>query len=164
MNETTITKQIMSNWQRQHSDLWFWKIPDYTRPGYGYSNDRAVDVVICCDGAFVGMEWKLKKDNRAFPLKRIRDGQIKTLCDIEIAGGTGFLMIAVYLSPHDKCVYAIPIKQWNKEAKEVHETGRKSIRIEEVFSYYRIEPRRIGTYVHWNFKLVEEVIDAAKHR
>jgi len=164
MNETTITKQIMSNWQRQHPDSWWWKIPDYMRPNSNYSNDRAVDVVACYDGTFVGIEWKLKKDNRAFPLKRVRDGQVKTLCDIEVAGGVGLLVIAVYVGPDDKCAYVIPVAQWNTEAREAHEAGRKSIRVEEVFPHCKVKPRRAGAYVHWDFRLIEEAINAAKNR
>lgn len=106
------------------------------------------------------MEWKIKKDGRAFPINRVRMEQIKTLCDIEIAGGVGFLAIVVYKGPQDKCVYMIPVAVWNAEVKLTF--GRKSIRIEEQFDEYRIEPRRVGSFIHWDMKLIEEIIDAKK--
>ena len=148
----------MKNWERQHPNrLWWWKIPDYTRPGAGYSNDRAVDVVACYNGVFVGIEFKIKKDDRAFPMNRIRDGQVKTLCDLEVAGGVGVIAIVVYKDKHDKCVYLIPIAEWNKEVKLT--TDRKSIRIEEKFSAYRTAPRRVGSFVHWSMMLLERLAD-----
>lgn len=162
MNEATITRQVMENWKRQRSDLWCWKVPDYMRPGTNYSNDRAVDVIACFDGVCVGIEWKIKKDDRAFPIKKIREGQIKTLCDIEVAGGVGLIAIAVYKGPKDKCVYLIPISCWNQAVKAT--TDRKSIRIEETFPNLRIEPQRAGQYVHWNLRLLWEFVCEAKRK
>lgn len=162
MNETTITRQVMQNWQRQRcSRLWWHKIADPTFGG-DVTNERAVDVVGCLDGVMFGMEWKIKKDDRALPLNRVRLGQLETLRQIEASGGVGLLMIAVYKGPHDKCVYAVPIWAWDNATKAI--TDRKSIRIEEAFPACRIETRRQGSYVHWNLMKVEELIYAARHR
>lgn len=148
----------MADWQRQgRADLWFWKIPDYTRPGYGYSNDRAVDVVACYRGMFVGLEWKLQKNDRALPIDRVREGQVETLLVIEACGGVGLLMVAVYKGARDKCVYAIPIREW---VQAVACESSKSIRIAERFPHRRIDQFRSGSFVHWNMKPVEELINA----
>jgi len=156
MTEAIFTRQVMQNWKRQkESLLWYHKIADPTIGG-NVTNARAVDVVACFGGTFIGMEWKLKKTDRAFPIKRIRTGQINTLCDIQAAGGIGLLMIAVYKGPYDKCVYAIPVHRW---LEEVEQTTRKSIRIEEKFIKYRIKPQRFGVRVDWNMGLIEEYID-----
>lgn len=156
MNETTITRQVMQNWQRQRGSLiWYHKIADPTFGG-DVTNERAVDVVACYKGTFVGIEWKLKKDDRAFPLKRVRLGQVQTLCDIEAAGGVGLLAIAVYNGPYDKCVYMIPIQYWNNAVNAI--TDRKSIRIEEAFPHWKVEPRRVGSFVHWNLQPIEDLI------
>ncbi len=172
MNETTIMRQIMKNWQRQQPGLlWWYKIPDYMPFQHNTPNARAVDIIACYNGICVGMEWKIKKDDRAFPINRVRMEQIKTLCDIEVAGGVGFLAIAVYKGPHDKCVYIIPISRWNSEVafikneQKINNTlikPRKSIRIEEVFDDYRIKPIRVGSFVHWNMKQIEKIVDAKK--
>lgn len=161
INETTFTRQFMQNWQRQRPDLLYYhKIADPTFGG-DVTGARAVDVVACFCGVFVGMEWKLKRDNRAFPLKRVRIGQIKTLCDIEVALGFGYLMVAVYNGPRDKYVYAIPIKRWNEEVERLKK-GSKSIRIEEVFDDCRIEMYRAGSYLIWDTAQIEKELDRAR--
>lgn len=156
MNETTFTRQVMKNWQRQRPYmLWYHKIADPTL-GQKYTNERAIDVVVCFNGHFIGMEWKLKKDERAFPIKRVRDGQVKTLCDIEVAGGKGFIMIGVYLATGVKYVYAIPISRWNEQVAKT--TDRKSIRLEGCFTDCRIDMIRVGQFKHWDFSTVEGLI------
>ena len=169
MNETTFTRQFMQDWQRQRPALhcqhlqknrvWYHKIADPTYGG-NVTNTRAVDVIACFGGVCVGMEWKLKKDTRAFPIKRIREGQIETLRAIEQAHGIGFIMIAVYLGPREKCVYAIPIERWLEVV--VRTTTRKSICIETEFANCRIEMHSVGTYRHWKVRPIEQLISAVR--
>ena len=131
MRETEIIRQLMQNWKRQRPDmLWWHKIAD-PRFGGHVTNERAVDVIACFQGICVGMEWKLKKDTRAFPLNRVRLGQLETLCDIHLASGVALLMIVEYITPQNKCLYAIPVDRWNCEVAKI--TDRKSIRLEEHF-------------------------------
>jgi len=163
MNEAIITRQIMQNWKRQQINLLFWhKIADPTIGG-DVTNARAVDVVACFNGVFIGMEFKIKKDDRAFPMKRIRTGQINTLCDIEKAGGVGLLMVVVYKGPYNKCVYAIPVHRWLEKVTEVWPKC-KSIRIEDHFADCRIEPHRVGSHVHWEMTLIEEYANATRNQ
>jgi len=168
MNETISTTQFMKDWQRQRSDLlWWFKIPDHSRPmaAANISGKRAVDVIACYNGLLIGMEWKLKKDKRAIPCRRVRINQIETLCNIEVAGGLGLLMIMVYLGPRDKAVYAIPIAEWNKQTQLIYEkSNRKSIRIEEIFPQYKMLQHQIGQYKHWDITLLKEFINNAKNR
>jgi recombination protein U len=137
--------------------LWYHKIADPTFGG-DVTGGRAVDVVACYDGIFIGMEWKLKKDDRAFPIKRVRDGQVATLCDIEVAGGVGLLMIAKYKGPKDKCVYIIPIAQWNSAVRMAIKDGRKSVRVEELFENCRTGTQRTGAYTHWDMQFIERMV------
>jgi penicillin-binding protein-related factor A (putative recombinase) len=162
MKEATIIKQVMDNWKRQHPyRLWAFKVPDYSHYYSNHSNNRAVDVLACYDGVFVGMEWKIKKDKRAFPFDRVRDNQVQALCDIGVAGGVGLLMIVVYHGPQDKYAYAIPIEVWNEC---VFAAQGKSVRIEEEFAQWRIEPKKHGAYVHWDMTKIEELCYDAKRR
>ncbi|MFA7286944.1 MAG: hypothetical protein WC052_04775 [Patescibacteria group bacterium] len=163
MNETTITRQIMKDWKRQNgSSLWSYKIPD---PRFGSeTNDRAVDIVACYDGVFIGIEWKITKNSRALPIDgcgSVRLGQLATLCDIEAAGGIGFVAVVVYHGPHDKCVYMVPIFDWNRMVAVI---DTKSVHVEKVFPQWKIVQRRVGPLIHWDFQTIERYIDARRHR
>ena len=161
VNETLFTKQVMDNWYRQRLDiLWFHKIADPTF-GPRKTQARAIDVVACFKGIFIGMEWKLIKNTRAFPINRIRDNQVKTLCNIEVAGGVGLIMIAVYLPSRIKYIYAVPIKKWNQA---VRCATKKSIKLDDVFIKYRFDIKQVGKYKHWDMKIVESYINKKAKR
>ena len=160
MNETTFTRQFMQNWQRQHPELLWWhKIADPTYGG-NVTHSRAVDVIACFKGVCVGLEWKLKKDDRAFPLDKVRDGQICTLLDIEKAGGVGFVMIAVYKGSRDKHVYMIPIKQWIEITSQIK--TRKSVRLELAFARWRVEIDYSSSHANWNASKIEKRANEAR--
>ncbi len=161
MTETQFTRAVLQNWHRQLPSLWWYKIPDNPRYMQSYSNERAVDVVACLDGVMVGMEWKLQRNERAMPIDRVRDGQITTLKAIEQAGGTGLLVVGVYMGAHNKHLYAIPIEAWELAVKTAQ---RKSIRLQESFPNCRVDTNRSGAYVHWDTQLLRSYTHAAKHR
>ncbi|KKL85157.1 hypothetical protein LCGC14_1957580, partial [marine sediment metagenome] len=77
MNESTITRQVMFNLQRQYPEIFFHKIADPRIGGYS-TGTRAVDIVLCFKGIFVGLEFKIMK-GRSIPLDRIRENQLITL-------------------------------------------------------------------------------------
>lgn len=155
MNETTFIKQVMDNWQRQNAEmLWWWKIPDYTRPGKSYSNERAVDVVICYRGRFIAIEWKLLKKGNRFPYKRIRNSQIQTLMDIKQAGGEAYLAIGVYRSSKEKCIYILDIQNFCDKRAELTSCNPISISLNH---FERFDQHRQGPYIHWDNKLFERL-------
>lgn len=155
MNETTFTRQVMQNWQRQKpNSLWFHKIADPTY-GQAYTQTRAVDVIACYKGKVVGIEWKLIKNKKSIPLDRIRESQIKTLFDIKLVGGFGFIAIGVYNSTKDKSVYFIPIQDWCKAVKK---EKKKSIKL-SVFDKFKTTMIQVGQYKHWDMSYVELLLE-----
>ena len=156
MNETTITTQIMKKWQAANPNrIWFHKIGDPAVAG-SISAQRAVDIIGCFDGVLFAMEWKIKKNNRSFPFKKIRMNQIETLCDVSIAGGLGMIVIATYVSTKEKYIHAIPISIWNKTINNYVKTStQKSINIEKHFDSCRIECRKSGNRDVWDMSSIE---------
>jgi penicillin-binding protein-related factor A (putative recombinase) len=158
MNETDFTRHYMKNVERQIPTSWY-KIPD---PQFGMkTGTRYVDVVLCLNGIHVGMEWKLIKNNNALPIKRVRRSQRKVLQKIIDANGVSYVMIAQYLNRSNKCVYQIPYKVWLERACVIRRTGKKSIRIQEVFGDCKTEMEYIGGLKAWPiYEILRQVNEA----
>lgn len=153
MKETEATRQMMKNWQRQRQHLlWYHKIADSR---YGMvTGDRAIDVVACCEGRFIGLEFKLVKRGLSIPIKSVRDNQIKTLQAITNAGGLGFLIIIRCFSGTDKHAYAIEPHVWEAF---VSVAEKKSIKLSE-FDACRFDYVREGRQLNWDMSLIETSI------
>jgi hypothetical protein len=157
MKETTATAHVMKNWYRQQPNLWWWKIPDYFRPGHNYSNPRAVDTLVCVNGHFITIEWKLHKSELGFAISRVRKEQIHTSTEVNRAGGTGMLAIIVYKGGIDRHLYMIPMDVWERVATSVLTTGKKSLRLIDAFPNCRVEYRRVGAHMQWDYLRIEEL-------
>ena len=144
MNETDATRGILKNWQRQFKYFWWIKVPDYFRPGHNYSNERAVDTILCVAGRLIGIEWKLHRSG-AFATDRVRPGQINTLRAINTACGDGFLAIIHYRSPQDKILYFIPVEVWVERTQNM-----KRVNLADVFSEYEIMQIKVGNRINWD--------------
>lgn len=149
MKETEATRHMMKNWQRQQPDLWFHKIAD-SRHGTA-TGDRAIDVVACLRGRFIGLEFKLVKRGLSIPIKSVRDNQIATLQAINNAGGLGFLIIICCFSGTNKYAYAIEPHVWQAF---VDIAEKKSIKLNE-FDECRFDYIRKGRQLNWDMSLIE---------
>lgn len=156
MNESTITRQVMFNLQRQYPEIFFHKIADPRIGGYS-TGTRAVDIVLCFKGIFVGLEFKIMK-GRSIPLDRIRENQLITLSEIERAGGVGLLAIVRYTNPRSKSMFLIPHFMWTQMIKT---TKKKSVRLDEYFKQYEVKQNRNGMYVNWDFSPLKKRVDDA---
>lgn len=152
MNEATMIAAVCKSWRKKQPNLWVIKFPDYFRPGAYYSNDRAVDTLICYFGQFVGIEWKIVKTKTAerFKATKIRDSQINALDAISKAGGVGLLIIVVYHDVTHKHLYVFTIDEWlNLVMRE--ESG--------VVDLTKCNCQRSTSGTQWDWRKIEEVID-----
>jgi len=152
MNEAHMIQAVCKTWKKHQPTLWVMKIPDYFRPGADYSNDRAVDTMVCYFGQFVGIEWKILKSKTVerFKATKMRDSQINTLDAINKAGGIGLLIIAVYRDATHKHFYVFTIDEWldavaNSENDVVN------------LALYGFQRSRSGA--QWDWHKIEKVID-----
>ena len=149
MNETQYTNKFMQAWKAAEPTLWWHKVADPTG-GMGWaSKPRAVDIVACLNGKFIGMEWKFRRNDNRFPINAVRYTQVLTLLGIYNAGGCALVAIGRYKKRNDKLVHLIPIKEWVRRCdllKGPNDAIRlmKSINLRETFSEYEFRP--------WDFK------------
>lgn len=148
MNETQYARKFMAAWKMAEPSLWWHKVADPATGGW-MSRARAVDVIACLGGRFVGMEWKLRKGDGRFPIGAVRYSQVLALLGIHNAGGCALLAIGRYKRRDDRLVYLIPVKEWVKRCGIL--TGpndiappAKSVSLRDTFGEFEFRP--------WDFK------------
>lgn len=153
MKETEATRHMMKNWQKQQPDLWFHKIAD-SRHGIA-TGDRAIDVVACLKGKFIGLEFKLVKRGLSLPIKSIRNNQLETLERINETGGEGLLIIIRDFGGTKKHAYALYPMEWKVAVQVAERAGKKSVKL-SYFDGHRIEYRRVGRQLNWDMSGIEK--------
>jgi len=153
MNEAHMIQAICKTWKKHQSKLWLMKIPDYFRPYANYSNNRAVDTLVCYNGYFLGIEWKIINTKKAEHIKinKVRESQISALEAIEEAGGIGLVVIGVYHDPQHKHFYVFSIEDWKYAATRPFLQG-----IDLDADYFG---KRSSSGIKWDWQWLEEVID-----
>lgn len=155
MKETEATRHLMKNWQRQQPDLWFYKIPD-ARFGAA-TGDRAIDVVACYKGRFIGLEFKLIKHGLSIPIRSIRDSQLATLDKINKAGGEGMIIIIRYFGGRKRHAYLLYPMQWKMAVIGAKKRGKKSVKL-DYFEGHRFDYKQVGRKMNWDMSVLEVLI------
>jgi len=106
-------------------DFWWVKLPD--SPQAARTGKRTIDVLACLQGKFIGMEWKLRKNTRAFPITRVSTQQLITLKNIVDAGGIGLIVIGTYLNSREKFLDIFTYQGWLTILREAKKYNQKSI-------------------------------------
>lgn len=127
MIETRFTYSIMRKWEQQDKKLWWTKLPD--SPLASRTGKRTIDVLACWKRNFIAMEWKLRKNERSFPINRVSEQQIRTLQIIQQAGGISLIVIGTYLGPRNKHLHIFTVHSWLIAVDKAKENGQKSIKL-----------------------------------
>lgn len=156
MNEATFSRNFMKAWQEHCGCLFSHKVADVPMTWMSDKKHvklpRAVDYFVCLNGRFLAIEWKLHKTTAAIPLTKVRDEQIKTLQQVERAGGTGLLAIGHYCSS-GSAVYVLGVDDWTCLDIRARVEDRRSIPLDWLADY-RYERNRLGRRLVWDFEKI----------
>lgn len=154
MNETDYARKFMKAWEKAEPTLWWHKVADPTVGG-DVTRARAIDVIACLDGKFVGVEWKLRRGDGRFPIGAVKYSQVLALLGIHNAGGCALVAIGRHKRRDDRLVYLIPIKEWVKRCWILRGPGdtappAKSISLHDTFAEFEFRP--------WDFSWLGYII------
>jgi len=97
VRETQFNSEVIKSLRAEGA--WCYKIPDsptsWTMRQTRFTPAKPCDIVGCYLGEFFAIEGKQMKKFQAFGLRQLRDGQIKSLNEIEAAGGKAFVFLNV---------------------------------------------------------------------
>ena len=152
--------------QERTSDFWFKRFPDYRDFIAINKKLRAprapADFIALCRGVFIAIEAKSTRGTR-FNFTWLKDHQLKSLLDIEDAGGKSYILFSKRRGKKEKRnvlkAWAIPIKAY-AQMETAHlnlKRPRKSAKIKEM-GEIGIELKRV-TGSMWDFTpMIEDAL------